>query len=162
MPNASAARARRRIARTWLRMNSAAMPNNSSALPATQVTKIQIGPTSSRLRGAATSSTPSGSWMWIATVCGSDTQSTSNGRPIWCNAAARSSSIGPSTLVEPRVSRRACGRMVMPSWNWVAALCSSQSRSALRWVRSSSSRVSVISPLTAPDSRRDTTSRWLP
>ena len=38
MPNASAAAASRRIARTWLRMNSAAMPNSSSAVPTSQST----------------------------------------------------------------------------------------------------------------------------
>ena len=40
MPNASAALARRRIARTWLRMNSAAMANSSSAMPTIQRTKM--------------------------------------------------------------------------------------------------------------------------
>ena len=39
MPNASAASARRRIARTWLRRNRAAIPNSSSAEPTTQSTK---------------------------------------------------------------------------------------------------------------------------
>ena len=40
MPNASAAAARRRIARTWLRMNSAAMVNTSNDTPTSQTTKI--------------------------------------------------------------------------------------------------------------------------
>ena len=39
MPNASAARARRRIARTWLRMNSAAMANSGTAAPTIHSTK---------------------------------------------------------------------------------------------------------------------------
>ena len=38
MPKASAASASRRIARTWLRMNSAAMPNSSSDEPTSQAT----------------------------------------------------------------------------------------------------------------------------
>ena len=40
MPKSSAAVASRRIARTWLRMNSAAMPNSSSAVPTSQTTKM--------------------------------------------------------------------------------------------------------------------------
>ena len=38
MPNASAAAARRRMARTWLRMNSAAIANTSAAMPTTHST----------------------------------------------------------------------------------------------------------------------------
>ena len=37
-PNASAAAARRRMARTWLRRKRAAMPNSSSAEPTSQST----------------------------------------------------------------------------------------------------------------------------
>ncbi len=162
MPNASAARASRRIARTWLRMNRAATTNSSSALPTTQTTNSQIGPTSSRLRGAATCSTPSGSWIAMCTDVRIGQPVDAERQPVWASAAARSSSIGPSTLVEPGCSSRRCGCSVMSSWNWVAALASSQSRSALVWVRSSSSSVSVISPATAVDSRRETMSRWLP
>ena len=95
-------------------------------------------------------------------TCGSASQSTLNGSPVCASAAARSSSIGPSTLVEPGCSSRRCGCSTMSSWNCVAALASSQSRSALAWVRCSSSSVSVISPATAVDSRRETMSRWLP
>ena len=112
-PKSSAASASRRSERTWMRMNKAAITNSSTADPASQPTNRKIVPEDSRLRGATTCSTPSGSCRWIETERGSDVQSVLNGAPNRSvSAIARSSSFGPSTLTQsvagstaPRSSR---------------------------------------------------------